>query len=216
MLRFFGVRRSQVEVPEGTRPPRDRPSSARSSSPSATSGCGRWRMTPPTGWSAATRSSTPRPDHGPPCRQRHAGRIFNVLGEPIDEIDIPVEADDRWPIHRFRPRGRGPDPDPGDPRDRDQGSCHLLAPYPRGGKVGLFGGAGLVGKTCADPGADPNDRRGARGHLGFLRGRASASREGNDPPGLEMKESGTLEKTMLVFGQMNEPPGARLRVALSG
>ena len=140
------------------------------------------------------------------------GRIFNVLGEPIDEIDTPVEADDRWPIHRSAPEVEDLTPTQ-EILATGIKVVDLLAPYPRGGKVGLFGGAG-VGKTVL---IQELIRTIAEEHEGISAfcGVGERSREGNDL-WLEMKESGTLEKTMLVFGQMNEPPGARLRVALSG
>jgi F-type H+/Na+-transporting ATPase subunit beta len=140
------------------------------------------------------------------------GRIFNLLGEPIDEKDEEVKADDYWPIHR-------PAPDVEDLTATQEilvtgiKVVDLLAPYPKGGKVGLFGGAG-VGKTVL---IQELIRTIAEEHEGISAfcGVGERSREGNDL-WLEMKESGVLEKTMLVFGQMNEPPGARLRVALSG
>ncbi len=139
------------------------------------------------------------------------GRIFNLLGEAIDEKG-PVEVKERWPIHR-------PAPDVEDLIPTQEilptgiKVVDLLAPYPKGGKVGLFGGAG-VGKTVL---IQELIRTIAAEHEGLSAfcGVGERSREGNDL-WLEMKESGVLESTMLVFGQMNEPPGARLRVALSG
>jgi F-type H+-transporting ATPase subunit beta len=147
-----------------------------------------------------------------PVGKATLGRIFNLLGEPIDEKDESVEADDHWPIHR-------PAPDVEDLTPSQEiletgiKVVDLLAPYPKGGKVGLFGGAG-VGKTVL---IQELIRTIAEEHEGLSAfcGVGERSREGNDL-WLEMKESGVLEKTMLVFGQMNEPPGARLRVALSG
>jgi F-type H+-transporting ATPase subunit beta len=139
------------------------------------------------------------------------GRIFNLLGEPIDELG-EVDAEERWPIHRS-----APDVEDLTPTQEILATgikvVDLLAPYPKGGKVGLFGGAG-VGKTVL---IQELIRTIAEEHEGISAfcGVGERSREGNDL-WLEMKESGTLEKTMLVFGQMNEPPGARLRVALSG
>jgi len=139
------------------------------------------------------------------------GRIFNLLGEPIDEGD-PVETEERWPIHR-------PAPDVEDLTPTQEiletgiKVIDLLAPYAKGGKVGLFGGAG-VGKTVLIQELIRNIGEEHEGLSAFC-GVGERSREGNDL-WLEMKESGVLEKTMLVFGQMNEPPGARLRVALSG
>ncbi|HEY1355550.1 MAG TPA: F0F1 ATP synthase subunit beta, partial [Solirubrobacterales bacterium] len=139
------------------------------------------------------------------------GRIFNLLGEAIDEGE-PVKVEERWPIHR-------PAPDVEDLIPTQEilptgiKVVDLLAPYPKGGKVGLFGGAG-VGKTVL---IQELIRTIAAEHEGLSAfcGVGERSREGNDL-WLEMKESGVLESTMLVFGQMNEPPGARLRVALTG
>jgi F-type H+-transporting ATPase subunit beta len=139
------------------------------------------------------------------------GRIFNLLGEPIDQGG-KVEAEERWPIHR-------PAPDVEDLTPTREiletgiKVVDLLAPYARGGKVGLFGGAG-VGKTVLIQELIRNIAEEHSGLSAFC-GVGERSREGNDL-WLEMKESGVLDKTMLVFGQMNEPPGARMRVALSG
>ena len=140
------------------------------------------------------------------------GRIFNVLGDPIDRLDQEVEADERWSIHR-------------DPPDFDQLSptteifetglkvVDLIAPYVRGGKVGLFGGAG-VGKTVLIQELIHNVAM-EHGGVSVFCGVGERTREGNDM-WLEMKDAGVLDKTALVYGQMNEPPGARLRVGLSG
>lgn len=138
------------------------------------------------------------------------GRIFNVLGEPIDNMG-EVKTKERYPIHRLPPSFE----------DRETTTIvfetglkvvDLLAPFAKGGKVGLFGGAG-VGKTVL---IMELIRSIASEHAGFsvFSGVGERTREGNDL-WLEMKESGVLDKTVLVFGQMNEPPGARLRVALS-
>src|SRR3954454_4512645 len=141
------------------------------------------------------------------------GRIFNLLGEPIDDGD-PVEVDDdaRWPIHRSAPTVEDLIPT----REMFETGIKvidLLAPYAQGGKVGLFGGAG-VGKTVIIQELIHNLAQ-EHGGLSAFCGVGERSREGNDL-WLEMKESGVIDKTMLVFGQMNEPPGARMRVALSG
>jgi F-type H+-transporting ATPase subunit beta len=139
------------------------------------------------------------------------GRIFNLLGETIDEGD-PVETEERWPIHRDAPDVEDLIPT----RDIFETGIKvidLLAPYAQGGKVGLFGGAG-VGKTVLIQELIRNIAEEHEGLSAFC-GVGERSREGNDL-WLEMKESGVLDKTMLVFGQMNEPPGARMRVALSG
>src|SRR4051794_19436510 len=141
------------------------------------------------------------------------GRIFNLLGEPIDDGDpVEVEDDARWPIHRSAPTVEDLIPT----REMFETGIKvidLLAPYAQGGKVGLFGGAG-VGKTVIIQELIHNLAQ-EHGGLSAFCGVGERSREGNDL-WLEMKESGVLDKTMLVFGQMNEPPGARMRVALSG
>jgi F-type H+-transporting ATPase subunit beta len=139
------------------------------------------------------------------------GRIVNVIGEPIDEMG-PVTGDAQWEIHRQAPKFE------------DQSTkaemlmtgikvVDLLAPYAKGGKIGLFGGAG-VGKTVL---IQELIRNIATEHGGYsvFAGVGERTREGNDL-WMEMKESGVLAKTALVFGQMNEPPGARARVALTG
>ena len=139
------------------------------------------------------------------------GRIFNLLGEPIDDGD-PVETEERWPIHRPAPKASDLTPTQ-EILETGIKVIDLLAPYAKGGKVGLFGGAG-VGKTVLIQELIRNIAEEHEGLSAFC-GVGERSREGNDL-WLEMKESGVIDKTMLVFGQMNEPPGARLRVALSG
>ncbi len=139
------------------------------------------------------------------------GRIFNVLGETIDEGG-DVGTTERWPIHR-----KAPAFDQLNPTEEifETGIkvVDLLAPYVRGGKVGLFGGAG-VGKTVLIQELINNIAQ-EHGGLSVFAGVGERTREGNDL-WLEMKESGVIDKTALVYGQMNEPPGARLRVGLSG
>jgi F-type H+/Na+-transporting ATPase subunit beta len=139
------------------------------------------------------------------------GRIFNVLGETIDEGG-DIGTTERWPIHR-----KAPAFDQLDPTEEifETGIkvVDLLAPYVKGGKVGLFGGAG-VGKTVLIQELINNIAQ-EHGGLSVFAGVGERTREGNDL-WLEMKESGVIEKTALVYGQMNEPPGARLRVGLSG
>ncbi len=140
------------------------------------------------------------------------GRIFNLLGEPID-LGEPLDDDvQRWPIHREAPSVEALTPTT-EMFETGIKVIDLLAPYAKGGKVGLFGGAG-VGKTVIIQELIRNLAEEHEGLSAFC-GVGERSREGNDL-WLEMKESGVLEKTMLVFGQMNEPPGARMRVALSG
>jgi F-type H+-transporting ATPase subunit beta len=140
------------------------------------------------------------------------GRIFNLLGEPID-LGEPLAPDvERWPIHREAPTIEALTPTT-EMFETGIKVIDLLAPYAQGGKVGLFGGAG-VGKTVIIQELIHNLAQ-EHGGLSAFCGVGERSREGNDL-WLEMKESGVLEKTMLVFGQMNEPPGARMRVALSG
>jgi F-type H+-transporting ATPase subunit beta len=139
------------------------------------------------------------------------GRVLNLLGQPIDQLG-PVAAAKHYPIHR-----------PSPPFEEQETTTSvfetgikvvdLLAPYPRGGKIGLFGGAG-VGKTVL---IQELIRNIATEHGGYsvFAGVGERTREGNDL-WLDMKESGVLAKTVMVFGQMNEPPGARLRVGLTG
>ena len=140
------------------------------------------------------------------------GRIFNLLGEPIDEGEPLPDDVERWPIHREAPSVEALTPTT-EMFETGIKVIDLLAPYARGGKVGLFGGAG-VGKTVIIQELIRNLAEEHEGLSAFC-GVGERSREGNDL-WLEMKESGVLEKTMLVFGQMNEPPGARMRVGLSG
>src|SRR6266540_2410263 len=146
-----------------------------------------------------------------PVGKATLGRIFNLLGEPIDEGG-DVQVEERWPIHRRAPEVEDLAPSQ-EILETGIKVVDLLAPYAKGGKVGLFGGAG-VGKTVL---IQELIRSIAEEHEGLSAfcGVGERSREGNDL-WLEMKESGVIDKTMLVFGQMNEPPGARLRVALSG
>ena len=139
------------------------------------------------------------------------GRVFNLLGEPVDNQPAP-DAAERWPIHRPAPA-----------YDEQEGTTEILetgikvvdliAPYAKGGKIGLFGGAG-VGKTVLIMELIRNIAYEHGGYSVFA-GVGERSREGNDLWN-EMLESGVISKTALVFGQMNEPPGARLRVPLSG
>ena len=139
------------------------------------------------------------------------GRIFNLLGETIDEGD-EIEVKERWPIHRDAPNVENLTPTT-EMFETGIKVVDLLAPYAKGGKVGLFGGAG-VGKTVIIQELIHNLAQ-EHGGLSAFCGVGERSREGNDL-WLEMTESGVIDKTMLVFGQMNEPPGARMRVALSG
>jgi F-type H+-transporting ATPase subunit beta len=139
------------------------------------------------------------------------GRIFNVLGDPIDE-GPEIEIKERWPIHRDAPNVENLTPTT-EMFETGIKVIDLLAPYAKGGKVGLFGGAG-VGKTVLIQELIHNLAK-EHGGLSAFCGVGERSREGNDL-WLEMTESGVIDKTMLVFGQMNEPPGARMRVALSG
>src|SRR3989440_1700648 len=147
-----------------------------------------------------------------PVGRATLGRIFNLLGEPIDLGDALPDDVERWPIHREAPSVEALIPTT-EMFETGIKVVDLLAPYAKGGKVGLFGGAG-VGKTVIIQELIRNLAEEHEGLSAFC-GVGERSREGNDL-WLEMKESGVLEKTMLVFGQMNEPPGARMRVALSG
>ena len=146
-----------------------------------------------------------------PVGKATLGRIFNVLGEPID-TDAPVDADERWPIHRDPPSFEDLQPTT-EVFETGLKVVDLIAPFIKGGKVGLFGGAGL-GKTVLIQELIRNVAREHEGNSVFA-GVGERTREGNDLY-LEMQESGVLEHTALVFGQMNEPPGARLRVGLTG
>jgi F-type H+-transporting ATPase subunit beta len=144
------------------------------------------------------------------------GRILNVLGEPVDEMG-PVGGEDaaeveRWPIHRLAPKFDQLEPKT-EIFETGIKVVDLLAPYVKGGKTGLFGGAG-VGKTVIIMELINNIAMEHGGKSVFC-GVGERTREGNDL-WLEMKESGVLDSTALVYGQMNEPPGARLRVGLSG
>jgi F-type H+-transporting ATPase subunit beta len=146
-----------------------------------------------------------------PVGRETLGRIFNLLGEPIDEGG-DVETEERWPIHRPAPSVEDLTPTR-EILETGIKVIDLLAPYAKGGKVGLFGGAG-VGKTVLIQELIRNIAEEHEGLSAFC-GVGERSREGNDL-WLEMKESGVIDRTVLVFGQMNEPPGARMRVALSG
>jgi F-type H+-transporting ATPase subunit beta len=139
------------------------------------------------------------------------GRVWNVLGEPVDEKEAPKDAE-RWSIHRDPPEFSELTPKV-EIFETGIKVIDLIAPYVRGGKIGLFGGAG-VGKTVLIQELIHNI---ARQHAGVsvFSGVGERTREGNDLL-LEMEESGVLDKVALCYGQMNEPPGARLRVGLSG
>ncbi|AFY69183.1 ATP synthase F1 subcomplex beta subunit [Thalassoporum mexicanum PCC 7367] len=145
-----------------------------------------------------------------PVGKATLGRIFNVLGEPIDEMG-DVEVEDRFPIHRSSPAFTDLETKP-NTFETGIKVIDLLAPYRRGGKIGLFGGAG-VGKTVLIQELINNI---AKKHAGVsvFAGVGERTREGNDLYN-EMKESGVLQYLALVYGQMNEPPGARMRVGLS-
>ena len=146
-----------------------------------------------------------------PVGEACLGRVFNLLGEPVDHQPAPTEAE-RWPIHRPAP---GFEEQEANTEILETGIkvVDLICPYAKGGKIGLFGGAG-VGKTVLIQELIYNIATAHHGYSVFA-GVGERTREGNDLYG-EMKESGVLDKTALVYGQMNEPPGARMRVALSG
>jgi F-type H+-transporting ATPase subunit beta len=146
-----------------------------------------------------------------PVGEETLGRIFNVLGEPIDEKG-PVQSEERWSIHREAPKFQDQRPVV-DILETGIKVIDLLAPYARGGKIGLFGGAG-VGKTVLIQELIHNIAT-EHGGYSIFTGVGERIREGSDL-WHEMGESGVLSKTALVFGQMNEPPGARMRVALTG
>ena len=146
-----------------------------------------------------------------PVGEECLGRVFNLLGEPVDNKPAP-QGMERWPIHRDAPA-----------YDEQESTTEILetgikvvdliCPYAKGGKIGLFGGAG-VGKTVLIQELIYNIATAHNGYSVFT-GVGERTREGNDLYG-EMSESGVINKTALVYGQMNEPPGARMRVALSG
>jgi F-type H+/Na+-transporting ATPase subunit beta len=147
-----------------------------------------------------------------PVGEQTLGRLWNVIGEPVDKKEAPADGVERWPIHR--------DPPPFSELSAkieifETGIkvIDLIAPFVRGGKVGLFGGAG-VGKTILIQELIHNVAR-EHGGVSVFSGVGERTREGNDL-WLEMQESGVIDKVALVYGQMNEPPGARLRVGLSG
>ena len=146
-----------------------------------------------------------------PVGEACLGRVFNLLGDPVDNLPAP-ETEERWSIHRPAPAYE------------DQATSteiletgikvvDLICPYAKGGKIGLFGGAG-VGKTVLIQELIHNVAT-EHGGYSIFTGVGERTREGNDMYN-EMKESGVIEKTALVYGQMNEPPGARMRVGLSG
>ncbi len=146
-----------------------------------------------------------------PVGELSLGRMFNVLGKPIDNLPDPTEAP-RWGIHRTPPSFEEQETAPS-VLETGIKVIDLIAPLVRGGKVGLYGGAG-VGKTVVIQELISNIAREHGGYSVFA-GVGERSREGNDL-WHEMRESGVLPKMAMVFGQMNEPPGVRLRVALSG
>ena len=147
-----------------------------------------------------------------PVGEHTLGRMFNVLGEPIDN-GAPISAEaQRWPIHRPAPSFADQSPAV-EILETGIKVIDLLCPYAKGGKIGLFGGAG-VGKTVLIQELITNVAQ-EHGGYSIFTGVGERSREGNDL-WCEMNESGVISKTALVFGQMNEPPGARMRVAMSG
>ena len=146
-----------------------------------------------------------------PVGENTLGRMFNVLGDPIDEIDPPAGVE-KWPIHRPAPAFEEQATSQ-EMLETGIKVVDLLCPYQKGGKIGLFGGAG-VGKTVLIQELIHNIATEHGGYAVFT-GVGERTREGNDLY-YEMKESGVIDKTTMVFGQMNEPPGARMRVALTG
>jgi F-type H+-transporting ATPase subunit beta len=146
-----------------------------------------------------------------PVGDKCLGRIFNLLGEPVDNQPAP-EGVERWAIHRPAPAYEDQVPAT-EIFETGIKVVDLICPYAKGGKIGLFGGAG-VGKTVLIMELINNVAK-AHGGISVFTGVGERTREGNDLYG-EMKESGVIDKTALVYGQMNEPPGARMRVGLSG
>ena len=146
-----------------------------------------------------------------PVGDKCLGRIFNLLGDAIDDQPNPEDVE-RWPIHRPAPSYEEQETST-EILETGIKVVDLIAPYAKGGKIGLFGGAG-VGKTVLIMELINNVAK-QHGGLSVFAGVGERTREGNDLYN-EMKESGVINKTALVYGQMNEPPGARMRVALSG
>ena len=142
-----------------------------------------------------------------PVGKETLSRMFNLLGEPVDNLPAP-ETKERWEIHREPPTYEEQSAS-NEILETGIKVIDLIAPYLKGGKIGLFGGAG-VGKTELI-----NNVANQHGGISVFTGVGERTREGNDLY-YEMKESGVIDKTVLVYGQMNEPPGARMRVALSG
>ena len=147
-----------------------------------------------------------------PVGRKTLGRIFNVLGETVDNAPFDSEDAERWNIHREAP-GYSELSTSTEILETGIKVIDLICPYSKGGKIGLFGGAG-VGKTVLIMELINNIAK-QHGGLSVFTGVGERTREGNDLYN-EMKESGVISKTALVYGQMNEPPGARMRVALSG
>ena len=146
-----------------------------------------------------------------PVGKNTLGRIFNLLGEPVDNKPAP-ETNERWPIHREAPTYEELAP-ANEILETGIKVIDLICPYLKGGKIGLFGGAG-VGKTVLIQELI-NNVANQHGGISVFTGVGERTREGNDLY-TEMTESGVIDKTILVYGQMNEPPGARMRVGLSG
>ncbi len=140
------------------------------------------------------------------------GRVLNVIGEPVDELEPIPDDVERWPIHRDPPEFTALEPKT-EVFETGIKVIDLIAPFVKGGKIGLFGGAG-VGKTVIIMELINNVQKGHGGRSVFC-GVGERTREGNDLY-IEMQESGVLDSVALIYGQMNEPPGARLRVGLTG
>ncbi|MBR5454147.1 MAG: F0F1 ATP synthase subunit beta, partial [Clostridia bacterium] len=158
---------------------------------------------------------TPVTDTGKPISvpvgRETLGRIFNVLGDPVDNLPAP-ETEEKWDIHRPAPKYEELSTST-DILETGIKVIDLICPYSKGGKIGLFGGAG-VGKTVLIMELINNIAK-EHGGLSVFTGVGERTREGNDLYN-EMRESGVINNTTLVYGQMNEPPGARMRVGLSG
>jgi F-type H+/Na+-transporting ATPase subunit beta len=147
-----------------------------------------------------------------PVGEPTLGRLWNVIGDPVDQGEELADGAERWPIHRDPPEFRELSPTM-EIFETGMKVVDLVAPFVRGGKIGLFGGAGL-GKTVLIQELIHNVAM-QHGGVSVFAGIGERTREGNDL-WLEMTESGVIDKVALVYGQMNEPPGARLRVGLSG
>ena len=174
-------------------------------------GSAAFRYLPQKVWPGERKPSIPGSPVKVPVGKATLGRLFNVLGEPLDDMG-KVKATDHWPIHRPPPSFEDQSTTT-ETLETGLKALDLITPFTKGGKIGAYGGAG-VGKDCHYSGAYSQYRHRPWRIFRFYRYRR-AFREGNDLWN-EMKASGVIDKTVMVFGQMNEPPGVRLRVGMTG